>query len=231
VLGNNMMSGEVIMNISALDYMEVNVEVNESDIVRVHLGDTAIVEVDSYKNEQFKGEVTEIGNTALNAIADQMNLNQVTNFSVKIRILPESYKHLMEGKEINYSPFKPGMSATVDIVTAKSDRALSIPIKAVAARDDTTAASLLDKISREESTTSETSEPFTVVFVLDEGEGSATIRVVETGIQDDKFIEIKKGIREGDEIITGPYEIVAQSLKPGDKVKKKSAHVEGNEKQ
>jgi HlyD family secretion protein len=73
VLGNNMMSGEVIMNISALAFMEVNVEVNESDIVRVQLGDTAIVEVDSYKEEKFKGEVTEIGNTALNAIGDQMN--------------------------------------------------------------------------------------------------------------------------------------------------------------
>jgi HlyD family secretion protein len=231
VLGNNMMSGEVIMNISALDYMEVNVEVNESDIVRVHLGDTAIVEVDSYKNEEFKGEVTEIGNTALNAISDQMNLNQVTNFSVKIRILPQSYQHLMEGKGPNYSPFKPGMSATVDVVTAKTDRALSIPIKAVAARDDTTSASLLDKINREESTTSETAEPFTVVFVHDVAEGKASIRVVETGIQDDKFIEIKKGIAEGEEIISGPYEVVAQSLKPGDKVKKKAAHEEGNDKQ
>jgi len=219
------------MNVSALDFMEVNVEVNESDIVRVHLGDTAIVEVDSYKNEQFKGEVTEIGNTALNAIADQMNLNQVTNFSVKIRILPDSYQHLMEGKEVNYSPFKPGMSATVDILTEKSNRALSIPIKAVAARDDTTSASLLDKINREETTSAETTDPFTVVFVHDAAAGIAVIRVVETGIQDDKFIEIKKGIAEGEEIITGPYEIVAQSLKTRDKVKLKTTPNDDNEKQ
>jgi HlyD family secretion protein len=136
----------------------------------------------------------------------------------------------MEGKELNYSPFKPGMSATVDIVTAKSDRALSIPIKAVAARDDTTSASLLDKISSDEITASETAEPFTVVFVLDAANGTSAIRVVETGIQDDKFIEIKKGVAEGEEIITGPYEVVAQSLKPGDKVKKKSAHDENNDK-
>ena len=218
VLGNNMMSGEVIMNISALSFMEVNVEVNESDIVRVNLNDTALVEVDSYKNETFKGIVTEIGNTALNAIGDQMNLNQVTNFSVKIRILPESYAHIVSGKGENYSPFKPGMSATVDIVTEKSDRALSIPIKAVASRDDTTSATLLDKLSRESTQESAPEEPFTVVFVLNTETNLATIRVVQTGIQDDKYIQVTQGIAENEEIITGPYEVVAQSLKPGDQV-------------
>jgi HlyD family secretion protein len=217
VLGNNMMSGDVIMNISALTFMEVNVEVNESDIVHVNLNDTALVDVDSYKNETFKGIVTEIGNTALNAINDQMNLNQVTNFSVKIRVLPESYAHLMTGKGENYSPFKPGMSATVDIITEKTDRALSIPIKAVAARDDTTSASILDKLSRE-SAENAPEEPFTVVFVRNPETDLAEIRVVKTGIQDDKFIQITEGIGENEEIITGPYEVVAQSLKPGDKL-------------
>ena len=217
VLGNNMMSGDVIMNISALTFMEVNVEVNESDIVHVNLNDTALVDVDSYKNETFKGIVTEIGNTALNAINDQMNLNQVTNFSVKIRVLPESYAHLMKDQGENYSPFKPGMSATVDIITQKTDRALSIPIKAVAARDDTTSASILDKLSRE-SAENAPEEPFTVVFVRNPETDLAEIRVVKTGIQDDKFIQITEGIGENEEIVTGPYEVVAQSLKPGDKL-------------
>jgi HlyD family secretion protein len=212
-----MMSGDVIMNISALTFMEVNVEVNESDIVHVNLNDTALVEVDSYKNETFKGIVTEIGNTALNAINDQMNLNQVTNFSVKIRVLPESYAHLMKDQGENYSPFKPGMSATVDIITQKTDRALSIPIKAVAARDDTTSASILDKLSRE-SAENAPEEPFTVVFVRNPETDLAEIRVVKTGIQDDKFIQITEGIGENEEIVTGPYEVVAQSLKPGDKL-------------
>ena len=223
VLGNNMMSGDVIMNISALTFMEVNVEVNESDIVRVNLNDTALVEVDSYKNETFKGIITEIGNTALNAIGEQMNLNQVTNFSVKIRILPESYAHLMTGKGDNYSPFKPGMSATVDIITEKSDRALSIPIKAVASRDDTTSASILDKLSAEKASDNTPDEPFTVVFVRNQSTDVAEIRVVKTGIQDDKFIQITEGVADDEEIITGPYEVVAQSLKPGDKIKVKSA--------
>jgi HlyD family secretion protein len=218
VLGNNMMSGDVIMNISALAFMEVNVEVNESDIVRVNLNDTTLVEVDSYKNETFKGIVTEIGNTALNAVGDQMNLNQVTNFSVKIRILPESYAHLMEGKGENYSPFKPGMSATVDIITEKSDHALSVPIKAVAARDDTTSASLLDKLNNEKADEDKPEEPYTVVFVRNTESDKAEIRVVKMGIQDDKFIEILEGITENDEIVTGPYEVVSQTLKPGDKL-------------
>jgi HlyD family secretion protein len=197
--------------------------VNESDIVRVNLNDTTLVEVDSYKNETFKGIVTEIGNTALNAIGDQMNLNQVTNFSVKIRVLPESYAHLMKDKGENYSPFKPGMSATVDIITEKSDRALSIPIKAVAARDDTTSASILDKLSAESSTESTPEEPFTVVFIRNVSTDVAEIRVVKTGIQDDKFIQITEGVSENEEVITGPYEVVAQSLKPGDKIKVKTA--------
>ena len=218
VLGNNMMSGDVIMNISALTFMEVNVEVNESDIVRVNLNDTTLVEVDSYKNETFKGIVTEIGNTALNAIGDQMSLNQVTNFSVKIRILPESYAHLMEGKGENYSPFKPGMSATVDIITEKSDHALSVPIKAVAARDDTTSASLLDKLNNDNAEDEKPEEPYTVVFVRNAETDKAEIRVVKMGIQDDKFIEILEGITENDEIVTGPYEVVSQTLKPGDKL-------------
>ncbi len=226
VLGNNMMSGDVIMNISALAFMEVNVEVNESDIVRVHVNDTAIVEVDSYKNEAFKGIVTEIGNTALNAVGDQMNLNQVTNFSVKIRVLPESYAHLMSGKGENYSPFKPGMSATVEVITEKSDHALSIPIKAVASRDDTTSASLLDKISDNQLDENLPEEPYTVVFVRNTQTDLAEIRVVQTGIQDDKFIQITQGISENEEIITGPYEIVAQKLKPGDHVKVRSNSTE-----
>jgi HlyD family secretion protein len=230
VLGNNMMSGDVIMNISALTFMEVNVEVNESDIVRVNLNDTALVEVDSYKNETFKGIITEIGNTALNAIGDQMNLNQVTNFSVKIRVLPESYAHLMEGKGENYSPFKPGMSATVDIITEKSDRALSVPIKAVAARDDTTSASILDRLNRESTESSTPDEPFTVVFVRNTSSDLAEIRVVKTGIQDDKYIQITEGVAENEEIITGPYEVVAQSLKPGDKLKIRSGNEQENTK-
>lgn len=237
VLGNNMMSGDIIMKVSALDYMEVNVEVNESDIVRVTLGDTALVEVDSYKDEKFKGLVTEIGNTALNALTTTLSMDQVTNFSVKIRILPESYQHLMQNKTASDSPFKPGMSATVDIITNKADHVLSVPIKSVATREDTTSMSAADRFRKRADQSDETAEsenvakdkPLEVVFVFNESTHKAELRVVETGIQDDKFIQIKSGINEGEEIITGPYEEVSHSLKPGDRVKRKTSF-EGEEK-
>lgn len=226
VLGNTMMSGDVIMKVSSLTFMEVNVEVNESDIVRVNIGDTTNVEVDSYKDDVFKGVVTEIGNTALNAISGVMSMDQVTNFSVKIRILPESYKHLSEGKGENYSPFKPGMSATVDIITDKALHTLSVPIKAVASREDTTSLSTLEKAKQKMNKAdgdNENDEPFMVLFVLNESTGKAELRVVETGVQDDKFIQIKSGIQEKENIITGPYEQVAHKLNPGSEVKKKTS--------
>ena len=217
------------MKVSALDFMEVNVEVNESDIVRVNIGDTVIVEVDSYKDEEFRGMVTEIGNTALNALATTLSMDQVTNFSVKIRILPMSYQHLMAENVISYSPFKPGMSATVDIITEQVNNVLTVPIKSVAAREDTTSATIGERF-RKKSEASEISEapienaePFEVLFVMNETTGKAELRVVETGIQDDRFIEIKKGIVEGEQIITGPYEQVSRKMKNGDEVTKKTS--------
>jgi HlyD family secretion protein len=226
VLGNSMMSGDVIMKVSSLTFMEVNVEVNESDIVRVALGDTTLVEVDSYKDEKFKGIVTEIGNTALNATGVAMSMDQVTNFSVKIRIIPESYAHLTAGKGDNYSPFKPGMSATVDIITERADNVLTVPIKAVAAREDTSSTSALEgykkrQAAREEGTADVEGEPVTVVFVFNESSGKAELRAVKTGIQDDKFIQIISGVSEGEEIITGPYDQVAHQLRTGHEVKRK----------
>ena len=134
VQGNGFTAGEVIMNVSDLSTMEVNVEVNESDIVRIHMDDEAEIEVDAYLGETFSGRVTEIGNTALNAGMNGFSMDQVTNFSVKIRLDRASYMHLVEGDHDHETPFRPGMSATVDVLTAKADRVLSAPIQAVASR-------------------------------------------------------------------------------------------------
>ena len=134
VQGNGFTAGEVIMNVSDLSTMEVNVEVNESDIVRIHMDDEAEIEVDAYLGETFSGRVTEIGNTALNAGMNGFSMDQVTNFSVKIRLDRSSYMHLVEGDHDHETPFRPGMSATVDVLTAKADRVLSAPIQAVASR-------------------------------------------------------------------------------------------------
>ncbi|MFY7971832.1 MAG: efflux RND transporter periplasmic adaptor subunit [Flavobacteriales bacterium] len=227
VLGNNMMSGDVIMKVSALSTMEVNVEVNESDIVRVQLGDTAVVEVDAYQEVKFKGVVTEIGNTALNALNAALSADQVTNFSVKVAIVKESYASLMENQPANYAPFRPGMSASVEILTSKAVDVLTIPIKAVTSRDDTTSTSLLERLNKDTDEELE-KEPFTVVFVMSAG-GEAELRVVKTGIQDNRFIEIKEGIKADEEVITGPYEEVARKLNKGAKVKRKVEMAEKEE--
>ena len=225
VLGNNMMSGDVIMKISALNSMEVNVEVNESDIVRVNVGDTAIVEVDAFTDEKFKGIVTEIGNTALNTLASAVSSSEVTNFSVKIRILQESYQHLCEGQGEGYSPFKPGMSATVEVETERMQDILTVPSKAVTSREDTTAKKFVEEGEEEvkspKDANQEKRDPFIVVFVMN-GNSEAEIRVVKTGIQDDEYIHILDGLGEGETVITGPYEEVSKKLVTKEKVKKDS---------
>jgi HlyD family secretion protein len=197
VQGTGFMAGEVIMKVSDLQAMEVNLEVNESDIVRVTLGDQAEIEVDAYLKDVFQGEVSEIGNTALNALATGFSMDQVTNFSVKVRLLESSYAHLFEGRDSTYSPFRPGMSATVDLLTARASQALSIPIQAVTTRQD------------EEEDESEIG-----VFIV-RGD-SAIWTPIETGIQDSRNIEVTSGLSENDEVITGPYEWVSRKLEDGE---------------
>jgi HlyD family secretion protein len=214
VLGNNMMSGDVIMKISALNHMEVNVEVNEADIMHVQLGDTAWVEVDAYRDQKFKGIVTEIGNTALNAMGNAaLTMDQVTNFSIKVLILPESYSHMVENEKVGSSPFRTGMSATVEIQTASVMQALSIPIKAIASREDTASTSILERYKEEKkSVEAEKKELYTVVFVMNETTQQADLRIVKTGIQDDEFIEVLSGVLEQEKVITGPYDLVSRDL-------------------
>ena len=203
VQGNGFTAGEIIMNVSDLSTMEVNVEVNESDIVRIHMDDEAEIEVDAYLGETFSGRVTEIGNTALNAGMNGFSMDQVTNFSVKIRLDRSSYMHLVEGDHDHETPFRPGMSATVDVLTAKADRVLSAPIQAVASRASYTE-------------DGEDTETELGVFLLVDGKAKWT--AVETGIQDTKFVEIQGEVKEEDMLITGPYEIVSRSLEDGEAV-------------
>ena len=202
VQGNGFTAGEVIMKVSDLSTMEVNVEVNESDIVRIHMNDEAEIEVDAYLGETFSGQVTEIGNTALNAGMNGFSMDQVTNFSVKIRLDRSSYLHLVEGDHNHETPFRPGMSATVDVLTARAEQVLSAPIQAVASR----ASDIED----------EGTETELGVFLLVDGQAKWT--TVETGIQDTKFVEILGEVKDEDVLITGPYEIVSRTLEDGESV-------------
>lgn len=209
VVGTQQMAGTEILRVANLENMEVEVDVNENDIVKVAIGDSTIVEVDAYLKKEFKGLVTEISNSANSTLT----ADQVTNFKVKVRILKESYEDLLEGKPENYSPFRPGMTATVDIITNRKNGVIAIPISAVVVKSDTSSAKSGKKV---EEKVQPSDKKFETVFVK-KGE-EAKLRVIKTGIQDDANIEIAEGLEEGEEVITGPYNTVTKSLKPGDKI-------------
>lgn len=220
VVGTQQMAGTEILRVANLNNMEVEVDVNENDIVKIEIGDPANIEVDAYLKKQFKGIVTSISNSAA---SDATTANQVTNFKVKVRILPESYADMTKGKPANYSPFRPGMTATVDIITESKTDILTVPISAVVVRTDTTAVKkdVLKELEQKEKEkkTGVTAEKIECVFV--KVGDKAILRPVTTGIQDDTNIEIIKGLKKGDEVITGPYNLVSKELNPDDKVKTK----------
>ncbi|MFL9830410.1 efflux RND transporter periplasmic adaptor subunit [Flavobacterium sp. ARAG 55.4] len=221
VLGTQQMAGTELLRVANLNNMEVEVDVNENDIVKIKEGDEANVEVDAYLKKKFKGVVTSISNSA----SSDLTADQVTNFKVKVRILKESYEDLLQGKPETYSPFRPGMTATVDIITKTRKNVLAVPISAVVVKSDTTAVSVLDKKMPEEKEENKNAAPksdkkFECVF-LKVGD-KAKITIVKTGIQDDTNIEILSGVKKGDNVITGPYTIVSKELNSGDKVMVKS---------
>jgi HlyD family secretion protein len=218
VLGTQQMAGTEILRVANLNNMEVEVDVNENDIVKINIGDEANIEVDAYLKKEFKGIVTSISNSASSALT----ADQVTNFKVKVRILKESYEDLLEGKPANFSPFRPGMTATVDIITKRREKVIGVPISAVVIKEDTTSVKKdivaeLEKEEKEKKGTYKPDQKFECVFV--KVGDKAKLRVVKTGIQDDTNIEIISGLKKGEEIITGPYTMVSKDLVSNDKVK------------
>jgi HlyD family secretion protein len=235
VVGTSQMAGTEMLRIANLNNMEVRVNVNENDIVRVSLSDTVIIDVDSYTtvNKKFKGIVTEIANTA-NGIggalgAASTSTDAVTEFEVRIRILRESYVDLIDRKAGKKYPFKPGMTATVDIVTEKKRGVLSLPIAAVTTRSadgsvEKKADESADADNNEDKApkAAKKDKPKEVVFVNDKGK--AKMKEVKTGITDTAAgtIELIEGLKEGEEIISGPFIAVSKKLKDGELVGKKN---------
>lgn len=219
VVGTQQMAGTEILVVANLNNMEVEVDVNENDIVKVQIGDSALVEVDAYLKKEFKGIVTEIANSAEGSLA----ADQVTNFKVKVRILEESYRDLTEGKPETYSPFRPGMTATVDIITKSRNNVITVPISAIVIKTDTSSVKKpIGKVSATEDVYAKDEEKFECVFVNDNGK--AKLRVVKTGIQDDTNIEIISGLNKDDKIITGPYNVVSKTLNAGDLIEVKNTN-------
>ena len=220
VVGTQQMAGTEILRVADLTKMEVEIDVNENDIVKVQIGDATIVEVDAYLKKQFKGIVTAIANSAASALT----ADQVTNFKVKVSILKESYEDLLEGKGEDFSPFRPGMTATVDIITKQRKDIVGVPISAIVIKTDT---SSVKKGYEKKASDNEdallkvqSEEKFECVFVKNNDE--AKLRVVKTGIQDDANIEILSGLKAGDVIIVGPYNVVSKTLNSGDKIEVKT---------
>jgi HlyD family secretion protein len=222
VVGTSQMAGTEMMRIANLNDMEVSVDVNENDIIKVGLGDTSLIEVDAYPNRKFKGVVTEIANSATTSA--QTTSDQVTNFVVKIRILRSSYEDLTTLFGKRKSVFRPGMSASVEIQTERVENVLVVPIEAVTVRQESALDTLVtedEKDKKEKKVTLiDSKNDVEVVFINQDNK--AKIRKVKTGIQDDKYIQILEGLKEKDQLISGPYSAISKTLKHGDLIKEVS---------
>lgn len=221
VAGNSFTLGTEMMRIADMSKIEVRVDVGESDIPKVHLGDSAIVTVDAYNDRKFKGIVTQISSSNNGAAAQTTTTTvntstDVTNYKVYVRLLPESYSDLLNKGKF---PFKPGMSASADIQTRTQLNVLSVPINAVTTRDKNETMPGDKKPDDDtEAKTTNADDLDVVVFVM-EKDGTVKKVKVKTGIQDINNIEITEGLKEGDEVVSGPYDVVSKQLKEKDKVK------------
>lgn len=238
VVGNSMMAGTEMMRIADISVFEIRVEVGENDIQKVDIGDTALIEVDAYNNRKFKGIVTQIASSqkgaASQSSASLSSSNDVSNYEVRIRILRDSYADLIDPSKPRKFPFRPGMSASADIQTKTHSSVLSIPINAVTTRDKQDTASegskgkegkkagrltMANNDTDNTNSFNSTSEDLLEVVFVRQSDNTVKLVPVKTGIQDINNIEITDGLKEGDEVITGPYTIVSKTLRNKTKVK------------
>jgi HlyD family secretion protein len=232
VVGTAQMTGTEMLRIADMKKIEVRVDVGENDIPKVHLEDSALVEIDAYNNRKFKGIVTQIASSSSTlGSAAVSNTNDVTNFKVHIRLLPESYQDLLKSTHAKNFPFRPGMSASADIQTRRRENVLATPINSVTTREKDSDKSVAetkssiaaseeaDKPAEDESKKSLSSDLDEVVFVLQPDKTTIKRIKVRTDIQDINYIEVLSGLKVGDEVVTGPYSLISKSLKNNDKVK------------
>jgi HlyD family secretion protein len=230
VVGNSMMAGTEMMRVADMNLIEVIVDVGENDVPKVHFGDSAIIEIDAYNNRKFKGLVTKIASSNSTAATTSSNsataTNDVTNYKVHIRILYDSYKDLFDGMKAKSFPFRPGMSASADIQTKRHENVISVPINSVTTREKNSDKPLETQKSTniQTSNTEPDNEVKTLSSDLDEvafiiqKDGTVKKVNVATDIQDINNIEVLSGLKEGDMVVTGPYNVVSKVLKDGMKV-------------
>ncbi len=230
VVGTAQMAGTEMLRVADMNIMEVRVNVGENDIPKVHLNDSAIITVDAYTNRKFKGIVTKIASSNTTAsVSSQGSTTDVTNYEVHIRLLSDSYKDLVNEKNRKSFPFRPGMNASADIQTKTHSNVLAVPINAVTTREKNSDKQVSQKEvkvdEKEDNNIDKDSQPVNevdieeVVFVLQTDKVTVKKVKVKTDIQDINYIEIVEGLKAGEEIITGPYNVVSKTLKDGQKVK------------
>jgi HlyD family secretion protein len=222
VVGSSMMAGTEMMRIADMSKMEVRVDVGENDIPKVHLGDSAVIEIDAFNDRKFTGTVTQIAssNNGASTQNDFSNTStDVTNYKVYIRLNPDSYKDLIGTKK--RFPFRPGMSASADIQTKTHTNVLSIPINAVTTREKTDSTRENSQAIKPDETVNKglDDDGLDVVVFMVQPDGTVKKQKVKTDIQDINYIEITSGLKEGEQVVTGPYDVVSKTLKDKDKVK------------
>ncbi len=229
VAGNSFSIGTEMMRVADMSVMEVRVDVGENDVVKVNIGDSADVEVDAYNNRKFKGVVTQIASSTKGGAQASLTSTDVTQYEVRIRLDRESYKDLIDPSKPKKFPFRPGMNTSADIKTKRHVDVLSVPINAVTTRVIGSDKTIADKKKedqkkqeaagqKDENTTVESDELEEIVFVVQK-DGKVKRVVVKTDIQDINYIEIRSGLNEGDEVVTGPFNAISKTLKDGTAVK------------
>jgi HlyD family secretion protein len=231
-----MMAGTEMMRVADMTKIEAIVDVGENDIPKVQLGDTALIQVDAYNNRKFRGIVTQIASsvTTTSGSTTTVSTNDVTNYKVHIRLSPDSYKDLIDPKHSRHFPFRPGMSASADIQTRTHVNVLSIPINAVATREKGTDNAVVgstestdnsdngDNNGNSDDNKSDThsagGDLDEVAFIVMPGDSVRKVKV-QTDIQDINYIEVKDGLKEGDQVVTGPYSVVSKTMKSGVRIK------------
>jgi HlyD family secretion protein len=213
VVGTAQMAGTEMLTIADMSRIEVRVDVSETDIAKVKIGDTTIIDADAYRNRKFIGIVSKIGvSSSKSATTQSASTDQVTNYTVHILILPSSYAELAAKLPKGKFVFKPGMSASVEIQTNRQYKILSVPVNAVTTRD------WPDSIKNKKNNTLDNNDIRQVVFVYDSKTKKVSLKDVQTGIQDNQYIQVTKGLAEGEEIVTAPYGAIARTLSKDTKV-------------
>ena len=230
VAGNSFSLGTEMMRVADMNVMEVRVDVGENDVVKVHLGDSADVEVDAYNNRKFRGIVTQIASSTKSGTgASALSSTDVTQYEVRIRLDKDSYSDLLNPDRPKSFPFRPGMNASADIKTKRRENVLAVPINSVTTRvigSDKTIADQKKEEEKKQKTEGNADETVAVntdeleelVFVVQK-DGKVKRVKVKTDIQDINYIEIKEGLVEGDEVVTGPFNAISKTLKDGTVVK------------